>query len=164
MTINPDTVIYGGRDATVREAAQAWLGLPDVELLPSAARGAGSGNGVTVAGLQGFGQAEFLLELTAAATEVDDTLDVFVDCFIDGTAVNIVHFTQVLGNGADALKFIALCPRQGASDEFAATADVAAGGTPRPFIGDAVRVRWAVVDPTGANASFTFRVVASFKQ
>lgn len=161
----PSEVIYGSRDMTVREAVQFLAGLSNVELLPSAARIVTVEDlGDTIIVGAGFGQAEFLLLLTNAETDADDTLDVFVDSQLgDGTWVNIVHFTQILGNGANDLKFVAICPRAGSTSEENVTADVAAGGSPRNFIGDRVRVRHVIVDPSGSNATFTFKVIAAFK-
>ena len=161
----PEKVIYGQRDMTVREAVQFLAGLSNVELLPSAVRtAAAEAFGDTAVIGAGFGQAEFLLVLTNAGTAAGDTLDVYIDGQMgDGTWVNIVHFTQILGNGADALKFVAICPRPGSTSEENVTTDVTAGGTPRNFIGDRVRVRYAIVDANGASATFTFKVVAAFK-
>ena len=163
---DPSQAIYpGARDQTVREAVQFLAGLSNVELLASGVRTATGGtNGETFIVGAGFGQAEFILALTNAEDDVDDTLDVYIDSQVgDGTWVNIVHFTQILGNGADALKFVAICPRTGTAVEENVTSDVAAGGTPRNFIGDRVRVRYVIVDPSGADATFTFKVVAAFK-
>lgn len=111
----------------------------------------------------GFTRLSAVLSVTAAATEVNDTLDVFIDASIDeeATWINIVHFTQVLGNGG-AKKFVAIAGPHN-SDEFDVTADLAAGVVPRDLIGGVFRVRWTVVDPTGANASFTFNVKGAFK-
>ena len=165
--MNVAKVIYGDRDRTVREAVQPLLGLSNVELLDLSGVGATSGDvdgGAHVVGA-GFGQVELLLIITDAATDGDDTLDVFVDSSPDDgvTWVNFVHFTQVLGNGANSLKFVAISPRIGTASEENVTTDLAAGATPRPFVGDRVRVRHNVVDPSGSNASFDFKVVAAFK-
>ena len=47
-----------------------------------------------------FVEAEFILDVTAAATAAGDTLDVYVDFSPDGVLwINAIHFTQVLGNG-----------------------------------------------------------------
>lgn len=162
---NPNAVIYL-EGPTLPEVSRFLGGISNVELLASAARTATAGtNGAAVVVGAGFGQAEFLLTLTNAADDVDDTLDVYIDCSLDdgATWVNIVHFTQILGNGADAQKFVAICPRAGSPDEISVTSDVGAGATPRNFIGDRVRVRYVIVDPTGADATFTFSVVAAFK-
>lgn len=161
----PAKVIYGNRDMTVREAVQFLAGLSNVELASISAAGVSSVTGTAFVVGAGFGQVEILLALTDAQDDVDDTLDVYVDSSPDGgtTWVNFVHFTQILGNGSDVLTFVAISPRIGTAIEENVTSDVAAGGTPRPFIGDRVRVRYVVVDPTGADASFDFTVTATFK-
>lgn len=167
MSQDPAQVIYEVGDATVREAVQALRGFDNATILSSAARTATAGaNGPTVLlPHNGFRIAQFLLVLTNAATDADDTLDVYVDTSPDGgnSWVNIVHFTQILGNGADSQKYAAVSNVNIAGDEFDVTSDVAAGATPRNFLGQQLRARYVIVDPTGANATFTFSVVASFK-
>ena len=70
-------------------------------LKASGAVAAGSVTGDAVKLQKVYQQATFVLNVTAAATEVDDTLDVYIDTSYDGgtTWVNVGHFTQVLGNG-----------------------------------------------------------------
>jgi len=149
-----------GEDALVNLAGLSGVVLADVTQVGAI----GSTNKDTFVGLGGFTEAEFLLSVTAAATAVDDTLDVFIDSSNDGgvTFLNIAHFTQVLGNGG-AKKEVAICMRAAAA-LIAVTSDVAAGGVPRAFVGDAVRVRYVVVDAGAVNASFAFKVTASFKR
>jgi hypothetical protein len=103
----------------------------------------------------------FLLAVTAAATEVGDTLDVYVDTSLDGvTAVNCVHFTQVLGNGG-AVKYAAqLDPTNPGTSVFVATSDCAAGAVRPAVIGAYFRVRSVVVDAGTVNASFTWSLLA----
>lgn len=151
---------------TEREAAVFQVGRSGVQLASVTTPGAAVANVLSEAltGLSGFKRLELLLNVTAAATAAGDLLDVFVDSSPDGgtTWVNIVHFTQVLGNGG-AKKFVAIVD-EGVTDEFDATSDLAAGATPRPFIGDRLRVRHTVVDAgADANAVFTFTVTGAFK-
>lgn len=139
-------------------------GLSGVVLISKVTAGAVlSTDGDTFIGLADFKEAEFLLNVSAAATDVGDTLDVYIDSSNDDgvSFVNIAHFTQVLGNGG-AKKEVALCLRTAAA-LVALTSDVAAGGTPRAFIGDRVKVRYVIVD-ANANSAFTFKVTASFKR
>jgi hypothetical protein len=104
----------------------------------------------------------FLLTLTAAATEVGDTLDVYVDWSIDGTTyVNGAHFTQILGNGADAQSYYAVfdatTPGTAVID---ATSDAAAAAVRPGLFGAYVRGRYVVVEANAnANASFTFSLI-----
>ncbi len=163
--VDINKVIYGSQDLTVREAVQFLAGLPNIQLASVAATGVQSVTGNTIIVGAGFGQVEILLALSDAAVAADDTLDVYVDSSPDGgtTWVNFVHFTQILGNGANTLNFVAISPRIGTATEENVTADVAAGGTPRPFIGDRLRVRYVIVDPSGTDAVFDFIVTASFK-
>ncbi len=163
--VDIEKVIYGTHDITVREAVQSLAGLSNVQLVAVSGAGVGSVTGGAIVVGSGFGQLEVLLALTDADNDVDDTLNIFVDSSPDGgtTWVNIIHFTEILGNGANTLNFVAISPRIGAATEENVTTDVAAGGTPRPFIGDRLRVRYVIVDPTGADASFDFIVTASFK-
>ncbi len=167
MGNDPGQVIYDDASPSVREAVRPLLGLDNVELLaPTTVAVAGANVAGPTARLahNGFKAMLVLLKLTDAQTDADDTLDVFIDVSIDDGAVwvNMIHFTQILGNGANVLNLAAVAILDIASDQFDATADLAASGV-RAFLGKTMRVRHTVVDPTGANVSFTFSVVASFK-
>lgn len=106
------------------------------------------------------------LDVTAAATDVGDTLDVYVDMSIDGGQKwnNIVHFTQVLGNGG-AKTFMAVIKNDnpGASAVFATTSDAAAGATRQIGFGQNLRYRAVTVDAGTQNVSFTFSLKAFLK-
>lgn len=99
-----------------------------------------------------------VLDLTAAATDVGDTLDVYLDTSFDGGAsfVNIGHFTQMLGNGG-AKKFIMSFKAApiAASNCVSFTADQAASAALQIGFGDRLRYRATTVD-ANANASFTY--------
>ena len=106
------------------------------------------------------------LDVTAAATDVGDTLDVYVDMAIDGGLkwCNIVHFTQVLGNGgAKTFHAIIKNDNPGASAVFATTSDAAAGATRQVGFGNNLRYRAVTVDAGTANVSFTFTLKAFLK-
>jgi lipopolysaccharide biosynthesis protein len=99
----------------------------------------------------------FVLNVTAAATDAVDTLDVKVQTKLDGTNwVDVVSFTQVLGNGG-ALKHIAKI-EAGTAQAMFADAVLAAGST-RNLLGDEWRVTYVQVD-ADSDASFTFSVIA----
>lgn len=99
-----------------------------------------------------------ILNVTAAATDVGDTLDVYLDTSFDGGAsfINIGHFTQVLGNGG-AKKFVmSFKPAPiAAANSVSATGDQAAAAALQIGFGDRFRYRAVAVD-ADANASFTF--------
>ena len=105
----------------------------------------------------------FQLDVTAAATDAGDTLDVYIQHTMDGTNYDdFIHFTQVLGNG-------------GAKRFRAQWSGLVVSGTPLAPVGDAAmaasvlqgpvgkpwRVKWVVVDGD-ANSAFTFTVKASY--
>lgn len=99
----------------------------------------------------------FILDVTAAVTDAADTLDVKVQTTLGGAYwVDVVHFTQVLGNGG-ALKHVAKI-LAGAAESMFADAVLAAGSV-RNLLGDQWRVTWTTVD-ADADASFTFSVTA----
>lgn len=126
-------------------------------LVASAARTA-DGNGDPVRLPQADAYA-FVFDQTNAASAVDDTLDVFVQALLDGTNwVDVVHFTQKLGNGTDAQRHVAKICSQLATAEFEVASALAAAGV-RNLIGDAWRARWAIVTGAGTH-SFTFSVTA----
>jgi hypothetical protein len=101
----------------------------------------------------------FVLDVTATATAVDDTLNVYIQTMIDGVNwVDVVAFTQVLGNG-NAKRHIAKLSSDAALTMFENGAALTAGSI-RNLCGDQWRARWVVVDADTANASFTFSVTA----
>lgn len=132
-----------------------------VTLLASAARTATAGTNGTAVYLGGERRRfVFILDQTAAATDVDDTLDVYIDWSIDGiTFYNGGHFTQTLGNGADALAFFMVFDASNPGTSVIAVSADAASGAVRPALfGAYVRTRWIIVNPGGGAASFTFSV------
>lgn len=106
------------------------------------------------------GAATFQLDVTAAATEAGDTLDVFVQTTLDGTNwVDVVHFTQVTGNGGAKRHFAKVAATEPQAMFENATA--LAAGSVRNVVGTTWRARWVVVDvATTSNQSFTFSVTA----
>lgn len=136
-------------------------------LLPSAARSA-SGTLVLPTSLhpEMVESGLFALLVSAAATDVGDTLDVYLQSSVDdGTTYNdFLHFTQVLGNGG-AKKFEAawngtIVPET----ELAAPGDAAlAAGVKQGPVGPLWRIKWVIVDGN-ANASFTFAVLAALRR
>ncbi len=135
-------------------------------LRASGAQLVGTETGAEVKLQKVFKEALILLDVTAAATAVDDTLDVYIDVSPDGgtTWVNVGHFTQVLGNGGTKKYVMALlADNPGASAVFDVTSDASAGATRQIGIADRLRMRGVVVDPSGADASFTYAVKAFLK-
>jgi hypothetical protein len=103
--------------------------------------------------------AAFVLDVTAAATATGDTLDVYVQTKLDGTNwVDVVHFTQVLGDGG-AKRYYAKLTSHLATAEFENGAALGAAAV-RNLIGDEWQVRWAITDADTDDASFTFSVSA----
>lgn len=135
------------------------VGTP-IELLASAARGATAGTASDPVAFPQFGWAiQFILDLTAAATDVGDTLDVYVQTDVnDVDFVDVAHFTQCLGNGGAKQRYLKI-GRNTAQTAFGA-ADVLTAGNKRDMFGRRWRVRWVIVDAGAANASFTFSVKA----
>lgn len=101
----------------------------------------------------------FVLDVSAAATEGADTLDLAVQTKLDGTNwVSVVAFTQVTGNGG-VKRHIAKVSSNGAQAMFENAAAFAAGSI-RNLVGDEWRCSWAITDSGTDNASFTFSVTA----
>ena len=141
-------------------------GLRETLLASKTVTAAGSVSETAVTGLGCYDQAQIELKLTDAKAEAGDTLDVFIDTSFDGgtTWVNCVHFPQILGNGADALQFLAtLCRTANPGEDVVALAsDCAAGKVRAAVFGDRLAVRHTVADGGGGTQSFTFEVVALF--
>lgn len=115
---------------------------------------------------QKFTELIAVLDVTAAATDVGDTLDVYIDTSFDNGAsfVNIGHFTQVVGNGG-AKKFIMAFKSNpiAAANSVSYTADQAASAALQIGFGDRIRMRAVSVDASTQNASFTYSLKAFFK-
>lgn len=99
-----------------------------------------------------------VLDVTAAATDVGDTLDVKVQTLIGANWVDVAYFTQVLGNGSTK-RFAAKLMNQTAF----ALGDIAGAltaGNIRHLVGESWRVNYVVVDGD-ADSAFTFTVTAT---
>jgi hypothetical protein len=133
----------------------------DVQTVASVTTAAGAANGTTTTAVKLPGMVRgfvFVLDVTAAATDAADTLDVAVQTLLDGTNyVDVVAFTQCLGNGG-AKRYAAKVLAGDSQNMFEASAALAAG-TVRNIVGDAWRVKYTQVDADN-NASFTFSVKA----
>jgi hypothetical protein len=127
-------------------------------LLPSAARGATAGTNGTPVDVPTRMAFAILLEFTAKADDVDDTCNVYIDMLIGATWINAVHFTQVLGNAADASKEYAMLMPSASTVTINTTSNAGSGVIRPEVIGSQMRARWIIIDPTGADASFTFSV------
>ncbi len=130
-----------------------------VTLLASTTTAAGavntSGSAVRLPGM--VNALVFTLDVSAAATDAVDTLDVKVQTKVDGTNwIDVVHFTQVLGNGG-AVRHVAKVVAQEAQAMFLNAA--LAVGTTRNLLGDDWRVAYVQVDGD-SDASFTFSITA----
>jgi len=101
----------------------------------------------------------FTLNLTNAATDNADTLDVKVQTKIDGTNwVDVAAFTQILGDGANAQRYTMKIVAGAAQAILTTTATLAADAV-QHILGDEWRVRWLITD-VDVDATFTFGVTA----
>lgn len=98
----------------------------------------------------------FLLDLTAAANLVGDTLDVLIDALApDGvTWLNALHFPQCLGNGGAKKYFAVLDAANPGTACFDVTADCAVNTTRPSLFGSDYRGRYTIAG--GGAQSFTF--------
>jgi hypothetical protein len=129
-----------------------------IALLASAARTATAGTNGAAFPVTTRVLFAILLEFTNKADDVDDTCDVYIDMLLGATWINAVHFTRVLGNAADASKEYALLMPSAGTAPITATADAGSGVIRPEVIGSQIRARWIIVDPSGADATFTFSV------
>jgi hypothetical protein len=98
-----------------------------------------------------------VLDVSAAATDAGDLLDVKVQTMLDGTNwVDVAYFTQVLGNGG-AKRFVAKLVA-GVAEAYFADAVLTAGNI-RNLLGDEWRINYIQVDGD-SDATFTFTVKA----
>jgi hypothetical protein len=127
-------------------------------LFSLAQRTATSGNSSPFSAI--WKKAVFLLNVTAAAGDPTDYLDVYIDVLApDGaTWINAAHFTQVAGNSAAIKHYAILDSTAVAATTFNVTSDCASGVT-KPYIwGPTVRARYALV----ATGDVTFSVTGHF--
>lgn len=131
-------------------------------IVASAARTAsGASSALAMTNVESLRYARFVLDVTAAGTLAADTLDVFVQQSIDGgvTYDDVVHFTQVLGNGG-AVKHIAewqsnITPE--ADLHAPADGTFAVGVRQGGLLTPPLRAKWTIVNGGGTHA-FTFSI------
>lgn len=103
----------------------------------------------------------FTLDLTNAATDVGDLLDIAIQTKVDGANwVDVCHFTRILGNGSNTQRYGMKVVAGGSQAIYTATTALAAGNAVRNLVGDEWRVRWTIFDAGADNATFTFSVTA----
>ena len=120
-----------------------------------------STNGTAVACGQ-YKRFAVLLDVTALATDVGDTLDVFIDMSPDGgtTWINAAHFDQVVGTGSAEKQWAVLDSAAPGTSVVDVTSDAAEEAV-RPYVfGSHIRYRSTIVDAGDANVSFTYAVTA----
>lgn len=107
--------------------------------------------------------AVFLLDITAAATDSGDTLDVWIQHSVNGSDWDdFVRFTQAAGNAGPAqyqarwVRDVTPDVEQGAKNGKA----IAAGVTQGP-VGHQWRIAWTVTNTSTDDASFTFSLSAN---
>lgn len=95
-----------------------------------------------------------VLDVTAAATGAGDTLDVVVQTRIGSKWVDVVHFTQVVGNGGAKCHVAKVSGTEPQAMYEVGTA--LAAGSIRNVLGDQWRAKWTIA--SGTAPSFTFSV------
>lgn len=114
-----------------------------------------------------YKEAVFTLDVTAAATDAGDTLDVYLDTSFDNgaTFVNIGHFTQLAGNGGAKRYIMAFKSAPiAASNSVLATSDQAAAAALQIGFGTRFRYRATEANASTADSSYTFSLKGFFKK
>jgi hypothetical protein len=124
----------------------------------------GSGNYIADLSRAGPIQAiAFQLNMTAALKDAGDLLDVYVQMSFDGgtTYVDVVHFTQILGNTSGAKVYTAKIEQAGALTEFE-TGSALSAAAHRDAIGTMMRAKWEITNDSDntVDTSFTFELNA----
>jgi hypothetical protein len=129
-------------------------------LLTSAARTASAtGTETNLQNLfQGVRGALFTLNVTAAANLVGDTLDVYIQQKIKDNWDDLIHFTQVLGNGGAKVEIASLNFNEDVTADFHNPADatMAAATLRKGPITGILRAKYVIAG--GAGKSFTFDI------
>lgn len=163
MAENVNQVIYLETASSERETSRRLLGAK-FALYETAPMPVGLGTNTIVNTVRvpksGFEQFHVYLRVAAAANTVADTLDLYVDCSIDGVFwFNFIHFNQLKGNMAIPLKNLAIS--QAGSGSYANVSGTqAAGLPPANWFGDTIRLRATLVNNSGL-ANFSFGVYVS---
>lgn len=124
------------------------------------------GLGYDIAGDGGvYKELTAILNLTAAATDAGDTLDVYLDTSYDNGAtwVNLGHFTQCLGNGGAKKYVLTICPTNPGTSVIDVSADASAGAQRQIGFGTRFRYRSVVVDASTQNVSFNYTLTLVLK-
>lgn len=108
-----------------------------------------------------------VLDVTNADTDADDTLDVYIDSYISGKWINLVHFPQIVGTTAAITYAATLTDQYATAALVTVTADPSANTVRALGPGTKIRARWVIVDSNGAggagdgDVSFSFGIYAS---
>ena len=100
----------------------------------------------------------FQLDLTAAAADAEDILNVWIQTSIDGVKwANVIYFSQCLGDGG-AKRYIQKLLLNAAQAELN-VANALSPGDQKHIAGDYFRAAYSIVDESEtANSSYTFSV------
>jgi hypothetical protein len=105
----------------------------------------------------------FELNCSVQAKDVGDTLDVYVQTSLDGgtTWVDVVHFTQLLGNTGGAKVYYAKIAAVTALTMFETAAALTAGNV-RDLIGTHLRAKYVITNDSDdpIDTTFTFGLIA----
>lgn len=119
--------------------------------------------------------ARFTLNCPVLDNDSDDTFDFYLQ---SGTRVgggneqdiiwdDFVHFTQVVGNASEPIQHIASWFRDYTPEDEMKTpssAALSAGTVLQGPIGEHLRLRLVVVDPSGSDASVTYEIMAEIDE
>ena len=137
-------------------------------LLLSSTVATASGTGSLVEATPDLMWAEFLLNVTAAATAAGDTLDVYVQASVDAgtTWDDFIHFTQVLGNGGVKKELFRWQGMIAPTTANAAPADaaLAAATIKQGPHGNLWRVKYVIVSATAPSFTFSVKAAGHVKQ
>ena len=105
----------------------------------------------------------FLLDVTAAATDAGDSLNVYIQESPDGgtTWNDIASFAQFVGNSAAANQLAVINCEAAAENEIGATKDgaLAAGSVRQGPAASYLRAKYVIVDSGDGDQGFTFSIV-----
>lgn len=127
-----------------------------VVLAASAARIA-TGTGDATRMRRPFSGLVAILDVTAAATAAGDTLDVVIQTRLGDDWVDVIHFTQVVGDGGTKIHVAKLSATE--PQAMFEVASALAAGSIRHLIGDEWRAKWTVASATAPSFTFSVTVV-----
>lgn len=106
-------------------------------------------------------EALVVLKVTNADTDAGDTLDVYIDGYVEGVVVNLIHFTQIVGTASATTYAATLTDKIATTTIVDVTSDAAAGTQRALGYPEKIRARWVMANTGTVDLSMSFGIYVS---